>query len=239
MKPQRLEVSFHVLNYMRSSCSSSFADPPSSLGLLSLPCSLSKSPCLLNSVLCRPHVHTHRVAQPGAKASRPADWTHFKFLTICASRWPLVLVGGGSTFLSAFLTCSSRCFCACFPCGDLASAPPPFASLWAAFRFTESVEAIRKNCHPLSPAHGPTQASVPTLVFPPLTVGRLPLFLAQALLAHVHPLPCLLKYSGTPLQQLFPTLLCHQIFPQIGLASHWCFISFCCVTAKLPEIVVS
>ena len=108
MKPQRLEVSFHVLNYMRSSCSSSFADPPSSLGLLSLPCSLSKSPCLLNSILCRPHVHTHRVAQPGAKASRPADWTHFKFLTICASRWPLVLVGGGSTFLSAFLTCSSR-----------------------------------------------------------------------------------------------------------------------------------
>lgn len=126
MKPQRLEVSFHMLDYMRSSCSSSFADPPNSLGLLSLPCSLSKSPCLLNSTLCRPHVHTHRVAQAGAEASRLADWTHFKFLTVCASRWPLVLVGSDSTFLSAFLTCSSRCFCACFPCGDLASAPPPF-----------------------------------------------------------------------------------------------------------------
>lgn len=215
-----------------------FADPPNSLGLLSLPHSLSKSPCLLNSTLCRPHVHTHRVAQAGAKPPRLADWTHVKFLIICASRWPLVLVGSDSTFLSAFLTCSSRCFCAVFPCGDLPSAPPPFASLWAAFRFTESVEAIRKNCHPLSAAQGPAQASVPTLIFPPLTVGRLPLFLAQALLAHVHPLLCLLKYSGTPLQQLFPTLLCHQIFPQIGLASHGCFISFCHITAKLPEIVV-
>lgn len=108
----------------------------------------------------------------------------------------------------------------------------------AAFSFTEGVEAMRRNCHPLSPAHGPPQASVPTLIFPPLTVGRLSLFLAQALLSRVHPLPCLLKYSGTPLQQLFPTLLRHQIFPQIGLASHWRFISFCHVTAKLPEIVV-
>ena len=83
MKPQRLEVSFHMLDYMRSSCSSSFADPPNSLGLLSLPCSLSKSPCLLNSTLCRPHVHTHRVAQAGAK--------HPALLTgLTLNSWPFV-----------------------------------------------------------------------------------------------------------------------------------------------------
>lgn len=107
--------------------------------------------------LCLPHVHAH---QAGGKPSLLADWARFKSLTVCASRRPLVLVGSDSTVLSASLSCSSRCVCPSFPLGDLPSAPPPFASLSAAFRFTERVEAVRKNCHPLSPAHGPTPASV-------------------------------------------------------------------------------
>ena len=197
-----------------SVCSIHLADPPA---------------CWIQ--LCLPHVHAH---QAGGRPSRLADWARFKLLTARASRRPLV--GGDSAFLSAFLSCSSRCFCPPFPFGDLASAP-----LRLLHPRPRSVSPrVQRQWEGLPPSLTSTWTSAGVCTrtqFPPLPVGTLSLFLAQALLARVHPLPCLLRYSGTPLQQLFPTLLRHQVFPQTGLASHWGFISSCHVTAKLPEIV--
>lgn len=133
-----------------------------------------------------------------------------KFPAICASRRPSALVvviaflSGTTVPLDAF---------AVFPCGDLPSAPPPFASLWAAFRFWEC-GGNQKELH-LAAEDQRRQLSPHS--FSSSHCGQTAHCFLLGSTAHVHPLLCLLKYSGTPLQQLFPTLLCHQIFLKLAL----------------------
>lgn len=165
MKPQLPEISVSILDYVRYHHNSSSADPPSSL-LSVCPIHLAKKPqCLLSSTLCLPHVHTHRVVEAGERPSHLADWTRFKFMTICASRWPLVLVGSDSTFLSTLLACSPRFFCTFFSFWDLSLAPPPFASFSAAFNFTEHRSNQKELSSSFTITSTSSQASVPTYSF--------------------------------------------------------------------------
>lgn len=238
MKPQLPEISVPILDYVRYHHNSSSADPPSFL-LSVCPIHLAKKPqCLLSSTLCLPHVHTHRVVEAGERPSHLADWTRFKFMTICASRWPLVLVGSDSTFLSTLLACSPRFFYTFFSFWDLSLAPPPFASFSAAFNFTESIEAIRRNFHPLSPSHQPTRRHLyPHTHFSSSHCGKITHVPGSGSAGLCAPSSMPSQIFWDTSSAVIPILLCHQIFPQIGPASRCCFISFCHVTAKLLDIV--